>query len=97
MKYSTLIKALSDEVSLVGNFILSSGKPLLWGVRLVNKNPTGPKAHIIDTWIGEGDLPSRTTARLGGFTATIYVGLDLGRHYTVTNSLGETVFSQSLT
>lgn len=93
-KYSTLIKTLSDDVSLVGNFITSTGKPLLWGVQLVGTNPNWPKARVE---VSEGDLPSRTTAKLGGFTATVYVGLDLGRHYKVKNSHGQTIFSESLT
>lgn len=94
MKYSKLIKALSDDVSLVGNYIISSGKPFLWAIWLVNTNPAGPKAHIE---VSKGELPSRTFAHLGGFTATIYVDLNLGRHYTVKNSHGQTIFSESLT
>ena len=95
MKSSRLIKKLSDEVSLVGNYIeASSGALHLWNIRLVSASPVGPKARAE---YSEGDLPSRETARLGGFEATNYVGLNLERHYRVEDADGTVVFSDSLT
>ena len=89
------IKQLSDQVSLVGQYIeASSGPPALWSIRLVSTSPEGPKAR---TEYSEGDLPSRETARLGGFEATNYVGLNLERHYRVEDADGTVVFSDSLT
>ena len=94
MKSSRLIKKLSDEVSLVGNYIEASGVPCLWSIGLVSTSPMGPEAHAYHS---EGDLPSRETARLGGFEATNYVGLNLERHYRVEDADGTVVFSDSLT
>lgn len=88
------IKKLSDQVSLVGQYIQVSGASALWNIRLVSTGPDGPKAHA---HYSEGDLPSRETARLGGFEATKYVGLNLERHYRVEDADGTVVFSHSLT
>lgn len=94
MSSSRLIKKLSDEVSLVGNYLIASGTPRLWGVRLVSTSPAGPKAHA---HYSDGDLPSRETLHLGGFIAENYVGLNLDRHYRVEDAAGAVVFKDSLT
>ena len=82
---------LSSEVSLVGEYINGN----LWSLRLVSASPSGPKAH---GECSEGDLPSRETLKLGGFTAVNYVDFNLGRHYRVDeDASGTVVFRDSLT
>ena len=89
------IKKLSDEVSLVGQYIESGGLPALWNLRLVSTSPTAPKAQAD---YSEGDLPSRETLKLGGFTATTRVDINLNRYYRCEeDASGGVVFKESLT